>query len=99
MATTRNLEAERRSKVAEACLEFGSDLLRARTSSVTPDDAQNVVKELFTWFEAEEAFKEGNFGIAIRSLEFGTEMLKARKTTTLDETVAAVQKLYRDLAE
>jgi hypothetical protein len=88
-----------RSKVAEACLDFGSHLLRVRLSSVTPDEIQSVVKDLFSWFESKDAFLPQNTGIALAALRFGEELLEARKTATVDEAVAAIQDLYSDLTK
>ena len=93
----KNTEAERRSQVAEACLDFGSQLLRLRVSSVTPADAQGVVKKLFDWFTSHDGFSEANAGIAIHSISFGEKLLESRKTTTVDEAVETIQKLYLDL--
>ena len=97
MATKTN-DTERRSQVAEACLDFGSNLLRARTSSVTPDDAQNAVKDLFSWFSSHDAFSDGNVGIATHSLDFGGQLLEARKTSTVQEAIDAIQDLYLHLS-
>ena len=90
--------AENRSKVAEACLDFGSHLLSARSSSVTPDEAQRQVKDLFAWFAAHDAFTPGNVGIAIHAIQFGEELLSSRKTATVEDSIAAIQQLFTDLA-
>lgn len=95
----KTTSTERRSKVAEACLSFGGDLLKARTSSVSSDDAQESVKDLFRWFESQDAFSEGNYGIAIHAVEFGAEVLRNRKTATVEEAIEAIQGIYKELAE
>jgi len=92
-------EAQRRSKVAEACVDFGRQLLRSRPSSVTADDAQRIMRELFEWFETHGAFAEGNYGIAIRAVAFGEELLESRNTSTPDDAVKAIQGVYEDLME
>lgn len=92
-------ETERRSKVAEACLDFGSHLLRIRTSSMTPDDAQDAVKELFEWFTSHDAFSSANAGIAIHAISFGEQLLESRKTATLQEAMEAIQNLYSEMSE
>jgi len=96
--TSKNTDLERRSKVAEACLDFGAHLLRVRTSSVTADDAKSVVKDLFEWFASQNAFSEANTGIAIHAIGFGEQLLESRKSATLDEATEAIQKLYVDLS-
>jgi hypothetical protein len=93
----KTTEAERRSKVAEACLDFGSKILENRRSSVTPDDVQRTVKELFAWFESHDGFEEANFGIAVHTIEFGKNLLESRKTATIQDALDAIRKLYSDL--
>ncbi len=95
----KTTEAERRSKVAEVCLDFGSHLLRVRISTVTASEAQELVKELFDWFASQNAFNEENFGIAIHAVQFGEELLASRKTATVPESIDAIQKLYLDLSD
>jgi len=80
-------------------MDFGSQLLRIRLSSVTPDDARAAVTDLFEWFESRNAFTEGNSGIAVKAIDFGEEILTSRKTFTLQDAIDAIQKLYSDLAE
>ncbi len=92
-------EAERRSKVAEACLDFGSHLLNVRLSTMTPDDAQSIIKELFEWFTSHNAFSPGNTGIAIHAISFGEQLLESRKTATVQEAVEAIQNLYLEMSE
>jgi len=93
----KTTEIERRSKVAEACVDFGTHLLKVRKISVTPDDAQRAVKELFEWFESHDALAEAGYGIAIHAITFGEELLESRKTVTVDDAVRAIQKMYLDL--
>ena len=97
MAT--KVSAENRSKLAEACLDFGSHILRVRLSSVTPDEAQGRVKDLFDWFAAHDGFTSGNTGIAIHAIDFGEELLESRKTSTIQEAIDAIQNLYSGLSE
>jgi len=96
---TKTSDAERRSRVAETCVDFGGDLLRLRLSSMTPDDAQQAVQDLFSWFEEHDAFTEGNVGIAVHAIAFGRQLLDSRKTATLEEAVEAIQNLYSGLAQ
>lgn len=91
--------SERRSRVAEACIGFGKTILQNRVSSASPADVQNAVRDLFEWFEAHDAFTEGNAGIAVRAIDFGGQLLESRKTATVDESIAAVQQVYEDLSE
>ena len=95
----KNPEQENRSKIAEACLDFGSHLLQVRVSSVTTGDAQTTVKELFDWFVLHDALEEANYGIAIHAIGFGEELLESRKTATVGEAIEAIQKLYLDLSD
>jgi hypothetical protein len=91
--------SDNRSKVAEACLDFGSHLLHVRLSSVTPDEIQSVVKDLFAWFESKDAFLPANTGIALGAIRFAEELLETRKTATVNEAVEAIRDLYSDLAK
>ncbi len=91
-------DIERRSKIAEACLDFGTHLLDVRISSITPIEARNYVKELFDWFASQDAFTEVNSGIAIHSIQFGEQLLTFRKTTTVQEAIDAIQQLFKDLS-
>lgn len=97
--TTKLSDSEMRSQVAQACMDFGTHLLRVRLSSVTPDDAQTAVQDLFEWFQEENAFTVGNYGIAMKAIDFGEEMLSSRKTLTVTEAIEAIQKLYKSLQE
>lgn len=90
---------EHRSKVAEACIVFGADILTLRPSSATPEEIQDWVKELFGWFEEHDAFTTGNHGIAIRATSFARELLESRKTATVDDALAAIRNLYLELSE
>jgi len=92
-------EKANRSRVAEACLDFGTHLLRIRTSSVTPSDAENSVTELFEWFEDNDAFTPQNTGIAVHAIDFGKELLESRKTSTVREASDAIQRLYSSLTK
>ena len=96
---TKTKSPEFRSKVAEACLDFGAHLLRVRLSSVSSNDAQDAVKELFDWFASNNAFDPANAGIAIHAIDFGKDLLETRKTATVQEAVDAVQTLYSSLME
>jgi hypothetical protein len=96
---TKLSDSEMRSQVAQACMDFGTHLLRVRLSSVTPEDAQKAVTDLFGWFEAKNAFTDGNYTIAMKAIDFGEELLSSRKTLTLDDATGAIQKLYSDLSE
>ncbi len=95
---TKTTDAERRSKVAEACIDFGSHLLRVRISSATPNDAREAARDLFNWFENHDAFTEGNVGIALHAITFGSNLLESRKTATLGDSIDAIQVLFEDLA-
>jgi len=95
---SKGSELERRSKVAEACLDFGGHLLRVRTSSITPEDAQAAVRDLFEWLESKDAFTEANSGIAIHAIGFGEQLLEARKTVSVTEAIEAIQELYAELS-
>ncbi len=95
---SQDTDLERRSKIAEACIDFGSHLFTVRVSSVTPDDIQSCVKDLFEWFEEHEAFTPGNSGIAIHAVGFGEQFLESRKTATVDDAVEAIRNLYKSLA-
>lgn len=95
----KNTAAENRSKVAVACLDFGSHLLGVRAGSVTSDDAQRSVKELFDWFAEHDAFTPGNAEIAIHAIDFGKELLTNRKTAIVQDAIDAIQRLFTDLAE
>ncbi len=95
----RSLTANHRAAVANACLDFGSHLLRIRSSSVTPHDAQDAVKSLFDWFASNNAFIESNSSIAVHSLSLGKELLEFRKTTTPQEAIDAIEDLYSSLSD
>ena len=88
-----------RSRIAEACLDFGSHLLQVRSSSVTLDDAQSAIKILFGWFASQDALKEANVGIAIHCIDFGKQLLETRKTVTLQEAIETIQGLFSDLSK
>lgn len=96
---TKPSAAETRAKVAAACVDFGKTLLQTRVSSVTAGDARDAIRELFEWFEAHDAFTEGNAGIAIHAIAFGEQLLESRKTTTVNEATGAIQELYENLRE
>ena len=95
---SKTTEAGYRSKVAEACLDFGSNLLNLRFSSVTPDEVQSYVKYLFDWFASHHAFTEANVEIAIHAIRFGEEILAARKNATIQEAIEAIQELFENLS-
>lgn len=93
----RTTEAERRAKVAEACLEFGSHLLRVRLSSVTSQEARAAVRDLFAWFADHGAFSEGSFTVAIQCVAFGRAQLEYRSSATVDEALESIRDLYASL--
>ena len=94
---TKTTEVERRSNVAEACLHLGQELLRLRLSTVTAEDAQSAIRELFEWFESHDAFSEANARIAVHSVAFGEQLLESRKSATLSDVIQAIQRVYSDL--
>ena len=96
---TQASDAERRSRVAEACLDFGGDLLQLRLSTVTREDAQETAQDLFKWFESKDAFTTGNAGIAVHAIAFGRQLLEARRTSTVEEAIESIQNLFASLAE
>ena len=95
---SKTTETQRRSDIAKACLDFGSHLLNVRISSVTADDAQRHVADLFDWFASHDAFTEANAEIAIHAIQFGEQLLATRKTATVQEAIEAIQQLFGDLA-
>lgn len=93
----RTTEAERRAKVAEACLEFGSHLLRVRLSSVTAQEARDAARDLFAWFADRDAFGEGNFTVAAQCVAFGRAQLEYRVSTSVEEALESIRELYTAL--
>lgn len=93
----RTTEAERRAKVAEACLDFGGHLLRLRLSSVTAAEARGVVRDLFAWFADHDGFSEGNFTVAIQCLGFARALLEYRASATMEDALESVRDLYAAL--
>jgi hypothetical protein len=96
---SKSTASEARAKVAQACLQFGRALLRVRQASVTGQDAQDAVLELFEWFSAHDALSPANASIAVESVGFGQELLDARKSSTTEEAIEAIQDLYSKLVE
>lgn len=95
---TKNIEAEYRSKIAEACIEFASHLLKIRVSSVTPSETLEIATTLFQWFEDHNAFTKGNVGIALKAISYGGDLLASRKTATIHEAVESIQALFENLS-
>ncbi|MCC7517600.1 MAG: hypothetical protein IT578_00275 [Verrucomicrobiae bacterium] len=95
----RTTEAERRAKVAEACLEFGADLLRTRLSSVTAQDARAAARDLFAWFAAHDAFRNENHLVAARCVAFARALLEHRASASVGEALDSIRELYSALAD
>lgn len=94
----RTTEAERRAKVAEACLEFGADLLRTRLSSVTALEARAAARDLFAWFAEHDAFQDPNHLVAARCVAFARALLEHRASATAGEALESIRDLYAALA-
>jgi hypothetical protein len=94
----RTTEAERRAKVAEACLEFGADLLRTRLSSVTPEEARAAVRDLFAWFSDHGAFAGENHVVAAKCIGWARALLEHRASATVAEALGSIRDLYAALA-
>ncbi len=85
--------------VAEACLDFGSNLLRVRLSSVTPAEAQAATRELYQWFAAHDGFADGKTRVAVQCVAFARSMLEYRMSATPQEAIRAAEELFEDLAD
>lgn len=97
-SSMRTTEAERRAKVAEACLGYGTHLLKVRPASESAGDASAATKDLFNWFGAHNAFSEANHTIAVGCIDFGRHLLEFRRTTTPAEAMDAIEDLFESLA-
>ena len=80
--------------VSDACISFSEVLISCRASVTTLDEANAVGRDLFTWFQAQNAVTAECALFAKRSVALGVLAIQKNGTETVEDAVELIKETY-----
>jgi hypothetical protein len=81
--------------VSDACISFTEALISYRGSVIDLDDANAAGRDLFAWFQDQNASTLAAAPLAKRSVVLGILAIQKNGTETVDEAVDLIKETYQ----
>jgi hypothetical protein len=80
--------------VSDACISLTETLITCRASVVSLDEANGIGRDLYSWFQSQNAITDERAVYAKRSVELGIRAIQGNGTETVEDAVDLIKETY-----